>query len=255
MRTFVTKMAAPGEDTMMKHVRYVLCVISSLSAVLLQGCAGSGTYSARPIIATVVDAETGVPLEGVNIVVRWALEEKTTGTRVGDLDLMEAVTDKNGTFHISGWQGKAPPEGTAPWTDKVSVRYETRLSSGSPEIILFKSGYEPTAVGNYDYLSPALRDEHHTWQRFSEWDGKVIKLKKYKGDPASYGFGITTNIGSGIKCHWKKIPRFYAALMAERDRLNKLGVGSVLPSLDGLEHSFMNSGCGSAAEFFKQYLQ
>ena len=216
-----------------------------LGALSLQACATMHTYSAKPITATVVDAETGEPLEGVNVVAHWVLRNRMTWGGVGDLELLETVTDKNGKFHFQGWEGKIP------W---ALGPYETRLSNEDPAMIFFKNGYKPSGVGN-DLQPERLRDENHTWERYSDWEGKVIKLEKFKGDPAWYGFGITTGLGSGIKCHWKKIPRFYVALMEERERLSKLGIRSVLPNMEHLENSFKNSGCGSAAEFFKEYLR
>jgi 5-hydroxyisourate hydrolase-like protein (transthyretin family) len=229
-------------------------LISFIAVLSLQACATTDTYSAKPITATVVDSETGEPLQGVNVVARWRLEEKRSGMGVGDLDLMETVTDKDGTFHFPRWQGKAPPTGKEPLTDKIFVRYETRLSSGSPEIMFFKSAYKPTTLGNEVYLSPTLSDRYHTWERSSEWDGKVIKLEKSKENLEVYGSmvaGITTGFGNGIECPWKKIPRVYVSLMKEKERLDNLGIRNDLPSMATMQYYFDIQKCGSAKDFFE----
>jgi hypothetical protein len=55
-------------------IRQFALAASSLSLLLagtsLTGCT---VYSADPITATVVDADTGAPIEGVNVVAAWEL--------------------------------------------------------------------------------------------------------------------------------------------------------------------------------------
>jgi hypothetical protein len=242
----------------MKPFHAIAWLALLVAALSLPTFAATDSYSAKPIAATVVDAETGQPLEGVNVVARWMLEEKRTGVGVGDLDLMEAVTDKNGKFLFPAWEGKAPPSRKTPVSDTLLMRYETRLSSGSPEITFFKSGYKPTSIGNYNYLNPELRDQYHTWERSSDWNGKIIKLDRFKGNLEIYAgtaAGIASGLGSGIDCAWKKTPRLYASLIKEKHRLDGLGVRNFLPTLQGMERNFKNSGCGSAQEFFEEYLK
>src|SRR6267378_1466906 len=154
--------------------RFVLFFSLIFATLPLQtACAAPYTYSAKPITATVVDAETGEPLEGVNVVAHWVLHYRSSWSGAGDLELLETVTDNVGKFHFPGWEGKAPPS---------DQPYETRLGNADPMMILFKSGYRPGGAGNY--LQPErLREENHTWQRYSDWDGKVIKLEKVKGNP------------------------------------------------------------------------
>ena len=229
-------------------MRLGLYLTAATLAFLVQGCAISQTYSAKPITATVVDAETGEPLEGVHVVAHWLLHDRTSWRSAGDLELMESVTDKEGQFHFPGWKGKAPP--------KVGL-YTARLDNVDPGMVLFKTGYQPRGVDN-DLQPERLRDENHTWERYSDWDGKVIKLQKFKGDLETYAVlvgGTTTNLGSGIPCPWKKFPRYMAALIKEKDRLNTLRVRNYLPSLETMERYFTNQGCGSARDFFSEYLK
>jgi hypothetical protein len=224
-----------------------------LTALSLQACATTHTYSAKPITATVVDAETGEPLEGVNVVAQWVLHDPwPTWGGAGALELIEAVTDRNGQFHIPGWEGKAVPKDRLPGT---------RLSNGDPEIIFFKSGYKSRQVGNY--LQPErLRDENHTWERYSDWDDKIIKMEKFKGDLDLYTAntsGTLRGVGHRVECAWKKMPRFLVALMREKERLERLGQGypyNTLPSMETIDREFGNSSnCGSVKGFFKEYMK
>src|SRR5712672_2347041 len=109
--------------------------ISALALLALSACA---SYSAKPISATVVDADTGQPLEGVNVVVTWELEfvknEWGYGETRGEglMTQMEAVTSSDGKFHIPGW-------GPARIPSNLPLR--SMLSPMQPSIRLFKSGY------------------------------------------------------------------------------------------------------------------
>ena len=223
------------------------CLLLVLGALLLQAGAAAQTYSAKPIKATVVDANSGEPLAGVSVVAQWVLHGNGWN-RVGDLELMEAVTDVDGSFHFPGWQGKTPP---------MAGLYRTRLGNADPELVFFKSGYKVRGVGN-DLQPERLLDANHTWQRYSDWDGKVIKLEKFNGNMEVYtalAAGTLTGLGEGLECPWKRAPRFISALIRERDRLNKLGVRNYLPSIEQMERYFKNANCGSAKEFFGEYLK
>ena len=224
-----------------------LCLLCALIALALQVPASAQSYSAKAIKATVVDADSGEPLAGVNVIAHWELQERGWGG-AGDLELMEAVTDVNGTFVFPAWQGKTPP---------MAGLYRARLGNSDPALQLFKSGYNIRGLSNR--LQPQrLLDENHTWDRYSDWDGKVIKLEKFNGNLeiyASIAAGTITGLGGGLECPWKRIPRYITALIKERVRLNKLGVRNYLPSIETLEVDFRNSHCGSAKEFFEEYLK
>jgi hypothetical protein len=201
------------------------CLPFFLVAFSLPGCA-THAYSARPITAKVVDAETEEPLEGVNVVAHWVLHDRMTWGGFGDLELFETITDREGGFIFrDGWTR--------------SLRAPGRIKPDSATMI------------------PSC-SEDHTGERYSDWDGKTIKLERVKGDLGLYTVlarGITTGLGSGIKCPWKKTPRFYASQIKERGRLDRLGVRTYLPTLQLMESNFKNSDCSSAREFFEEYLK
>lgn len=68
-------------------------------------CACAAEYSARAIEGRVVDAATGAPLEGVNVVVAWELEYIRPGISEGRgvamFELAETVTAANGEFRFA----------------------------------------------------------------------------------------------------------------------------------------------------------
>jgi hypothetical protein len=216
-----------------------------LSVLSLPACAK--TYSAKPITATVVDAETWEPLEGVNVVADWVLHYPTWRW-AGSLEVAEAVTDKNGQFHIPGWGPKAVPS---------HLPHGTRLGNDDPGLVFFKRGYRVRGLSN-SRQPERLLPRNDIPVRYSDWDGKLIWLEKFKGTLEEYGkyiYDPARFAGSGIPCPWKKTPQLYAALIKERERLDSLGIHSNLPSMRAMENNFNNRKCGSAKEFFREYLQ
>ncbi|HEX6550206.1 MAG TPA: hypothetical protein VF117_05980, partial [Gammaproteobacteria bacterium] len=89
----------------MKHVALFLITVL-LTPSFLVACGQDTVLSADPIDATLVDADTGKPLAGVPVVAYWALKSGSlTGDSLpcGAAGVEEAVTDKDGKFHIPGW--------------------------------------------------------------------------------------------------------------------------------------------------------
>ena len=221
--------------------------ILALLMLSLQACAT--TYYAKPTSATVVDAETGAPLEGVHVVAKWRVLS-VTGRFAGELEVSEAVTDGAGNFTIEGWGPKALSS---------DLPSGSRLGQDSPSLIFFKPDYVVRSLGNNSqplnladpaYTGPSLR--------YSDWNGKTIRLEKFKGTREEYAAnaaGATGYLSQAIPCEWKKIPRLLVELMKEEKKLNRAGLFNRLPSIDALELAFKNSKCGSAKEFFKEYMQ
>ncbi|MHB8727985.1 MAG: peptidase associated/transthyretin-like domain-containing protein [Sulfuricaulis sp.] len=218
----------------------VLCFFMTLSA-----CADyplTLTYSADPISATVVDAETKQPLEGVVVTANWELEYGTYGGNVpaGELMVLEAVTDKNGKFHFPAWG------------PKLAVR--SHLVNKDPQLILFKSGYE------YRGLVNAFTGDYNKGsQRHSDWNGKTIELKPFKGTEEEYArhlefLGTSLDPIIDKDCNWKKIPRMVLAINQQSEIFRSKNIYA-LPSIESLDIRYSNfrARCGSPKEFFKDY--
>ncbi len=86
--------------------------IASLVTLLLPlwvyAC-GPATSSSPALEARVVDEATGQPIEGVIAVAHWQLRGGIHEDAVGELVVMEAVTDATGTFRFPAWEPKLRP--------------------------------------------------------------------------------------------------------------------------------------------------
>lgn len=178
----------------------LLCALFTLSA-----CATPLTYSAKEIRSQIVDAETGQPIEGAIVVAQWVLSHVGSGGYGTRLHVYETTTDKKGSYLIPAWGPTPHP----PLTD---------LMYRDPQILIFKSGYEPESLENSKTQTDSVR--------VSEWDGRVIKLKKPRGSLEDYAQRLESmSIGlpsDGKK--WRAFPRMILALDAENRRLLSLGL-------------------------------
>jgi hypothetical protein len=206
-------------------------------------CAFPVSYSAKEMNARVVDAETGAPLEGVNVVAHWVLSFGLEGGGMRDLELMEAVTDREGKFHFPAWGPKRVPK---------DLPSEARMKNQDPEIILFKSGYFPLGVSNE---AKGPQPGPGAPVRASEWDGRTLQLKKFAGRPDIYG-SIVSGVLTGVTysgCEWKRIPRMLVALDREAQALQRENVTNNLPTIAKIRTWSQGQGCGSVEEFFREY--
>lgn len=209
-------------------------------------------YTAAPIDARIVDDATNQPIEGVNVTANWQL---VTGSFDGprdkaQLELMEAVTDKNGHFHFDGFTRVNP------------LLYELR--SEDPLIIIFKGGYEYKRIVNSYPRESLEKPGTSEWpdnHRRSWINGGTIKLKKLKGLAVGDKMLFYTNLEVAIDkpylddCGWKKVPRMIVAMDRERRRLEAIYPNSWVDLLS-IETITLNENqyrCGSPKDFFKPY--
>ena len=142
-------------------------------------------YSAKDIRATVVEEETGEPLEGVVVVALWELRQISARPR---LHITEAVTDAQGRFHIPAWGPKARPP-------------LAELGDRSPLLLLFKTGFVPLRLYNesrsrveqlvphYRTLPTKVLQDRIAWLRGSPedavqdciWDGLTLQMEPFRG--------------------------------------------------------------------------
>lgn len=219
-------------------------IVLAASLVALSAHAFNVSYSAKEISARVVDAETGQPLEGVNLVAHWVLNFGLEGGGGRDLELMEAVTDREGRFRFRAWGPKRVPS-DLPW--------EARMKNQDPEIILFKSGYFPLGISNE---AKGAQPGPGASVRSSDWDGKTIELKRFTGTPDVYGSvvtGLLTGVGYYHDCGWKKIPRMLVALDREARELNRRNIINNVTTLSKVRDISERQQCGSFDEFFREY--
>jgi hypothetical protein len=118
-------------------------------------------YWGEAIRGRVVDADTGEPLEGVVIVADWKLLAGGYGHggHISSLVVQETVSDQDGQFMLPEWGPRVRPS-------------FTRLDK-APWLILFKSGYEHSALWN--------EQNSNSFVRRSDWDARRVTLKRFSG--------------------------------------------------------------------------
>lgn len=198
-------------------------------------------YSADPITAWVVDAETGKPIEGVSVVASWELlggmfESQT----VGFLKVMETVSDSSGKFSFPGW-GPGPM-----WTLDL-------LEDGTPVLQFFKSGYSFHSVRNLGVVQRAPRHMQ------SSWNGKTIKLQRFNGSLEDYSWELDLSLAihidfllSKTDCGWKAIPKFLWAA-DQQDQI--FTANKTRYNLGGLKHwsDRYSNQCGSLKTYVEEH--
>jgi hypothetical protein len=223
-------------------------------AVGVGGCSRVTHYSADPLTARIVDADSGAPLPGVNVVAGWEMKGGLEGGNVvGWVMVMEAVSDAEGKISFPGWGPKEWDGGGG-------------MGPGSPLLLLFKSGYEFQQLydgnyrvtdhphGNVKYTRRGLTSYAHM---HSYWDGKTIELKKSDRSLQEYAQRLAfldIKIGSLLnnnQCNWKAIPRFLWAVEVQ-NRVFAASEGVV--SLAGLSRRPDKDGqCGSLKAYVEAY--
>lgn len=227
------------------NLRYLVFLAMLLP---LQSCAFY--YKAEPIEAWVVDTGTKQPLEGVIVVAHWQLKGGLEGGNpVGQMMIMETVTDSTGRFYFPGWGPKLR-----------SLRGE--LKDQSPGILLFKSGYEYRGLQN-NTTSKTIRGNLELPLR-SDWDKKTIEMERFKGAMEEYAkqiYWLSTDmdrihdIASGAKtCTWKSTPQLLVALHKISLDFEKQNVYPYGGRIHRIEDIPMYPECGSPTEYFKRFL-
>lgn len=194
------------------QMRSLFACCSVIASVLLplQACAQL-MYSAKAIQGKVVDAETGLPLEGVHIVAQWRIDRAFVGDDKALLHVSEAVTGKDGSYSFMAW-------------GPITLPPRADFGQGEdPSLSIFKSGYEPAfltneVVSNIFYRRTPLGE--------SRWNASTTKLQKWKGDLKTYAVKVRSMAGglpyrSGVE--WKNYPKMLMALVDEERNLKDRG--------------------------------
>ena len=236
---------------------FLSLLLSGLFILALPACATGypSEYAAEAIEAWVIDAETKQPLEGVIVVAHWELEGGIHLGVMGDLEVLETVTDKNGRFHFPAWGPKKLPRG---------LPHNARLTANDPELLLFKGGYKFDMLSNPGTMA-ALKGQGGPVRR-SQWNRKTIELSpfkvtayrpKYEDNFESFNGELERIAARDPKaCGWKKIPNTIRAMNLERRRMVEQGVNpNTLSTIDNRlitndDYFTKQGGCGSPKEFF-----
>ena len=201
-------------------------------------------YWALPIHGQIVDADTNAPLEGVIIAAHWELQAPWVGP-VGQVAVMEAVTNKDGRYTIRWWR------------PRLRWNLGGLLESTAPGMLFFKSGYNWEVCANW-----TVRPSYSVFPS-SDCNGRTIKLKKFQGNDKEYVEKVS-RLDNELEfafrhddCSWKKIPHMLVAIDQEGKRLKAKGVRTVLggvPSSLEYRAGLANERwCGSLKNYLRSY--
>ena len=227
-------------------MQFVLVLLSGL----VGGCASMvaamppPSYSAPSIEATVVDAATGEPLEGVIVVVSWDLESTVASPSPrGYLHVAEAVTDAHGAFRVPAW---GPLQAPTLSGDRA------RLPPFNPVLVLYRSGYTLRVEDN-GWDSAYLADPWWTGDpiRGSRWNGKKLELKRFVGTPEQYNddVGLARAGLPAVPCFWKVYPKMTRALFREGERLKHIRGYNAIMQMSEIQERYGPVECGSSKTF------
>jgi hypothetical protein len=198
----------------LRHVALVL------AGAVLAGC-GSPYYTADPIEAWVVDAETGKPIEGAVVVAHWQLRgfSLDSQTRRNQLEVIETASDRDGRFFVPGFT-------------KLNLTLE-RLREEDPKIVIFKPGF--SIAGGQSHYSSA--DPEPGAHRSSSLNGKRFQVRQLDRHSDQYvrdlrGVAATMNDLS-VSGDLGRTPRLVAAMVCEKRRLKAEESKQVLLDVPG----------------------
>jgi hypothetical protein len=180
-------------------------------------------YSAKEIHGQIVDEETGQPLEGVVVVAEWKLYSQGIGHggHSGTINTIEVLSDKEGKYFIPAWGPRPRPP----------FAYLDHLD---PELKIFKSDYYPKDLSN-EVLGSANRNR--SMVRSSDWDGKVIKLQRFRGDWMDYADKIDFVWAPGGGHCLRTCPLLVLALDAEDKRIKAMAPKKpVIPTIVNIDN-------------------
>lgn len=127
------------------RIKHVFMI--SLLFFLITGCYAT-------ITGTIVDAETGEPIDGAVVLVEWTVTKGFGLTHHEVYKIIEVETDKEGKFTISGTLN--------PLVDP-------------PDVVIYKAGY---IAWRNDYIFPGWKKRTD----FQYQNGQVFKLERWKDE-------------------------------------------------------------------------
>jgi len=222
--------------------RIARATLACIVAFAVTACGSERTYTAEPIAARIVDADTGTPVEGVNVVAAWQAKGGLEGGNImGYVMVMEDVTNANGEFSFPGW-------GPKKWSNGA-------IRDGAPLLILFKPGYDAALLWESKY-GVEFAPSHLS----SSWNGKVIPLSKYTGSPEGFRdqlSGLVTVLDTFIRadgCAWRSVPRFLKAIDGQHKAFLSARTTFALSSLEAMEER-ADKSCGPLKQYVLEYGQ
>ena len=162
---------------------FLMIILSLFLILLLPGCSGG-------ITGTVIDVETGKPIEGAIVLVEWTMTKGIGLTHTDSYKVVEKVTDKNGKFSVSGVSN--------PFVDP-------------PMIVVYKDGY---IAWRNDYIFPGFKKRTD----FIYKNGVILKLEKFKKEYShkEHLYFIEHGIMALYELPVTELPKFRKGIVIEK---------------------------------------
>ena len=215
----------------------IICVITSwINGSILGIYFWDGPYWGR-----VVDADTGEPIEGANVMGRWEFKVLAIPTYIYVFaDTRETVTDEKGRFFLplarkvwlwpfsaicmdelfvfKPYYDSHPPQMQRAWTDEDKEKWRLRLNKLVPER---EPGYSPISDTNYfnDLRYVPGRYERRYRVKCKIYKPTIIKLNKTTSIEEQWE---ATSIPKGDVCVGHKITQIKTVLNNEEDKLSRM---------------------------------
>lgn len=224
-------------------------------ALLVSYRSGLWPLSAAAIDSRVVDGTTGKPIEGAVVVAYWQVMQ---GSMTGDslpctpANLEEAVTDRQGRFHIPGWGPTWSPCFTGmPANDPIMYVFKPGYYYGKfDNVPIYGQTTTRTPGSFYDYLSlMKIPDSDLT-----DSNPKNLKSALWNFNEFSDELGeFTTFMPS--ECNWKKMPKMMRVLESQRIAQSAIPghFRGITGDLIAEDEDFRKAApqCGSTKEFIE----
>lgn len=238
-----------GKSKIGKRI-YLLCFLGLLFGYWYISSSLPWSYTAESVEGWVVDVETGEPLDKVIVIAVWELEAQygfDSTISKGYMEVSEVLTDAQGHYTIPGWGPKR------------RAHRSIYLGNADPKLAIFKPGYLPLVVYNRRSRGKYWDKRDQSVHR-SDWNGKTIKLERFRGDDQAY-IGRLNGLDSALrtvtarhfgtkKCRWGEIPQMI--LLFDQYHRTLKGKGAFFPSLKYLSSK---GGCDGSADDFKRKYQ
>ena len=217
--------AAKGNAAIRKRTVYLTACLFAAAILVVLIATGVRPHWSGPLEGSVVDQQTGMPMEGVVVVAVWQPEIQLAAGRFtrDPIAVGEAVSDSKGHFQLKAW-GPRLAEGAG---------------GTAPRILLFKPGYE------------FQRRDHGA-------DLNRIGMRKFEGKLDDYAVHLAA-LSSALegaagfidgRCDWQSMPMMLRALDRQDtvfrvERVDRLAPLTLAASLRIAERFYLEKGCGS----------
>jgi hypothetical protein len=165
-------------------------------------------YFAKSIDAQVVEKETGKPVDGVNVVAIWILENGFPEAGPRDiLKVEETFTDQKGKFHLDKWGPR--------------FKFVAYLNSYSPLLILYDNNHKIEVLENGGQTRKVVQESNLNHTTIQMKRNSSIKDRISSARHATNLLKMYLDLGNCDS--WKGAQKMMLAIVNEGESLKKMG--------------------------------